>query len=449
MKKSLLTFAFAGMALCGAAESYNVYLPGRADADGNPLPEETLGSVYGVSHNGRWAAITDDENQHAYLWNVDTPWTMQCIDWTDEAGIPGKTEVHDVNDQGTAVGLMYVGDGMHVPAVYRDGAWERLPMSDNALNLNFAHRISNDGKYISGVQMIINQDVETGGGWRACRWTLGEDGEYTLESFDNFPEMYNHNQGFYITDMSEDGRVITGQILCGATTCMIPALCVDGEYIAWNNIEVKMEEFIYKGQVLDVYEEYYIDGYHDTDSSLSLTGGFLSYDDATGIAYGHRTRVENPDEEGNATLLRGACAYDTNTGEWTDDMGNSFYNVALGERIFTKGNTVLVNGQRNTLEDLYGIELDVEPAGIQDVAVAGHVLGGMHQVLNPATMEYNYFPMMIVSGSAGVQAPEGIIEGEAETEYYTLQGIRVAAPAEGIYIVRRGSKVSKELVRNR
>lgn len=36
---------------------------------------------------------------------------------------------------------------------------------------------------------------------------------------------------------------------------------------------------------------------------------------------------------------------------------------------------------------------------------------------------------------------------EAAPEYYTLQGVRVENPSAGIYICRRGSKVSKVIFR--
>ena len=40
------------------------------------------------------------------------------------------------------------------------------------------------------------------------------------------------------------------------------------------------------------------------------------------------------------------------------------------------------------------------------------------------------------------------VEGNAAAEYYNLQGVRVAQPEAGrIYIVRRGSKVTKELLK--
>lgn len=42
---------------------------------------------------------------------------------------------------------------------------------------------------------------------------------------------------------------------------------------------------------------------------------------------------------------------------------------------------------------------------------------------------------------------EGIAEDEGEAEYFTLQGVRVDEPEEGIYIVRKGGKSSKELIR--
>lgn len=40
-----------------------------------------------------------------------------------------------------------------------------------------------------------------------------------------------------------------------------------------------------------------------------------------------------------------------------------------------------------------------------------------------------------------------VADDAAEAEYYNLQGVRVAAPESGLYIVRRGNKVTKELVK--
>lgn len=46
---------------------------------------------------------------------------------------------------------------------------------------------------------------------------------------------------------------------------------------------------------------------------------------------------------------------------------------------------------------------------------------------------------------SGIDSVEAEMDGK--TEYFNLQGIRVAEPAAGIYIVRRGNKVTKEVVR--
>lgn len=52
------------------------------------------------------------------------------------------------------------------------------------------------------------------------------------------------------------------------------------------------------------------------------------------------------------------------------------------------------------------------------------------------------------SSLAGVEGIEAnAFDADAPAEYYNLQGIRVAEPTTGLYIVRQGSKVSKQLIR--
>lgn len=47
----------------------------------------------------------------------------------------------------------------------------------------------------------------------------------------------------------------------------------------------------------------------------------------------------------------------------------------------------------------------------------------------------------------GDSAVEGIAAEQAAPVYYNLQGMRVAQPENGIYLVKRGNKVTKEVVR--
>lgn len=53
----------------------------------------------------------------------------------------------------------------------------------------------------------------------------------------------------------------------------------------------------------------------------------------------------------------------------------------------------------------------------------------------------------LASPGSGICRPVVSEESPAEPEFYTLQGIRVAEPAQGIYIVRRGTSVSKVLIK--
>lgn len=52
---------------------------------------------------------------------------------------------------------------------------------------------------------------------------------------------------------------------------------------------------------------------------------------------------------------------------------------------------------------------------------------------------------LTVSGTSGVGNIS--VETVGGTEYFNLQGVRVAEPVSGLYIVRRGTKVSKEYIR--
>lgn len=53
---------------------------------------------------------------------------------------------------------------------------------------------------------------------------------------------------------------------------------------------------------------------------------------------------------------------------------------------------------------------------------------------------------LAIRGTAGIDNVDVDVEN-APAEYFTLSGVRVAEPASGLYIVRRGSMVSKEYVR--
>ena len=63
---------------------------------------------------------------------------------------------------------------------------------------------------------------------------------------------------------------------------------------------------------------------------------------------------------------------------------------------------------------------------------------------------YNGYPMLEgfdLGTTAIFDATVGEVEAEGPAVYYNLQGVQVANPENGVYIVRRGNKVTKELIR--
>lgn len=52
-----------------------------------------------------------------------------------------------------------------------------------------------------------------------------------------------------------------------------------------------------------------------------------------------------------------------------------------------------------------------------------------------------------IEGLAGVEGVQIDENENAPVEYYNLQGVRVTEPANGLYIVRQGSKVSKQIIK--
>lgn len=68
------------------------------------------------------------------------------------------------------------------------------------------------------------------------------------------------------------------------------------------------------------------------------------------------------------------------------------------------------------------------------------------------TVNYNGYPMLLafedyVTGAGIFDTTVEEVEANGPAVYYNLQGVQVANPENGIYIVRRGNKVTKELVK--
>ena len=51
------------------------------------------------------------------------------------------------------------------------------------------------------------------------------------------------------------------------------------------------------------------------------------------------------------------------------------------------------------------------------------------------------------SGTSAIESIAADFDANAPVEYFNMQGVRVAEPTTGLYIVRQGNKVSKQLIR--
>lgn len=99
------------------------------------------------------------------------------------------------------------------------------------------------------------------------------------------------------------------------------------------------------------------------------------------------------------------------------------YNYGLGDTVFA------------------GSE-DEWKSGGGDTTMGEDFTGTVTMTLNPENL--SAITVKFTEGDSGV---DNIAAENAPAEYFNLQGVRVANPENGLYIVRQGSKVSKQLVK--
>lgn len=457
MVKRLLSFfvlGVIGMAITIEANADNrIYVP----ADG------LLGQMFGVSSNGKWAAGCDDlDATGGYVWNIDNPDEFVLL--------PDDGQGRDVTDDGMVVGNFDNGENgtYNVAGYYKDGVWNALPLSDQLIGTSTANRVSPDGKYIGGTQFCYDAGSEIGGRYYPCLWTRDDaTGEYLLDMYNDI-DLPDH-QGFLTNAMSDDGRIFAGRLYCGSSS-MVPALIVDGQPKFFNTFETRIEPFEYKGEIIGEFEEYYIDGNHDTGDGHNFNGEFCSMDQY-GNCYGYRTRVFDVDEStGYGTLVSGACIYNYNTDEWIDDTENTVYFSGInGDYLSGYMGDMLVGGEATTVKSAFGVTTGLQISGVVDASDDGRVLVGATIEFNEAIGDYMTAPFVIVlekplvetsgisvlrSEKVSIVVSEGRIDvvGAADVAVYTIGGTLVGNAAtsqlpSGIYVVKADEVVRKVTVR--
>lgn len=412
MKKYLLLMglALAGISLTGKAES-KVYI------------FDNLGIVGGVSDNGQYAAITDDEQYFAYIWRASNPEELYNI--TEEAplGLPASqspifTTAMDVSDDGIVVGSIGYADYHQYPAYYKDGEWNLLPIDPDALNTNEAICITPDGTVIAGYQHIklvgATGEGASRGQFFPCQWFLQEDGSYELKTYKDI-KLPDH-QGFYPMTQTPDGKVIGGQVYAGFGSTL-NALLVEGELVMFDEISTIKECLEYKGKYYtgvdengkqtwteDIndpnivwFEKELINGYYDgIRGETSMMSGFFTNCDGNGNFYGARTYVSGVTEDHDGVVTNAAIIYNYLTDTWHDEKGVNFFSAGIGdELVFTGNGSVIKGNEVNQVKEAYEINTNYTINGISKISSDAKTIAGVASDLNPAISEYQYYPFII------------------------------------------------------
>lgn len=385
MKKSLL-IAAAALLAAGTVQAETGFYPAST---------EIMGELTGVSANGQYATIADEEMGLSYLWDRNNPTEYKEI----VADGYSKIQVYGVSDDCTLVAAIYIGDGKWRPAFCKglDGEWTFLEVDPYTLNTAEAVAISSDAKYIAGYMMLQGgmEDGPVQGAYYPAQWTLNENGEYEAKYFYNF-DTYGQ-QGFLINSQSNDGRILAGYLHAGCSDGFLPALIVDGEFKMFDDVVIRMEPWYYKGEIMGEDEVSYIDGFKDTDPNNTFMGGFNSID-KFGNVYGRRTLAYDVDEEGNGTLVTRAAVYNVDSNEWFyDDIAGAFSCGYDRQVMFCAGASMIMDGQLIGIKEGLNIGKDFNRTmtAITHMSDDTTVLGGMYQILHPATGEYQYYPFMV------------------------------------------------------
>jgi hypothetical protein len=422
--------------------------------------EEVFGSAYGVSGNGKYAVGGDDDDNVGFIWDSEDPENIVTVE---------SCVMHDVDNNGFIVGSYYLtGSYKAIAGYYSDDEWHGLPLSDDLIGESFAMCVSDDGQFIGGYQFTKDANSETGGRYYPCLWTRDEYGDYTLSMYNNI--VIPDHQGFAISSMSEDGRVLAGQVFCGLGS-LVPALLVDGQPVYFNEFTAQMEPWYYKGELYGYATEYYIDGFHDYSSTDNFYGSFLSMD-KFGYVYGGRTQATNLQDDGTGTLVYSGCEFNMNDGSWTDEKatrGYFHFTGYNGNYISTSNGGLIVDGEKKDLLDYFGLTLGQSVSGLVGYSDDATVAAGTSLYLFAATGEYYGQPFFLkldadqVNGVESVESNVSnakvsvignqiVVTGAENVAVYSTTGQlisrnSVTAPAAGIYVVKADNRTVKVAVK--
>lgn len=421
-------------------------------------PESVYALLNGISDNGQYAVASDEEDNYSFMWNIDNP--------SEFSVISDNSRLNDVADNGLAVGATYAG-GQYRAAIYFNGEWTQLPSHPDVMNEQYAVCVTPDAKVISGYEFDFAADAEQGGRYYPVVWTLNEaTGEYEITTFNDL-QLPAH-QGFITECMSVDGAYIGGRLYCGFNS-EIPALIsvANHKIIYWNNVEVRLEPWMYKGKYegrdengkqiwledkndprVTLYEEQYIDGLHNNSDETAFSGEFIGVD-AYGNFYGYRTILLELSEDGESgSLQTGACVYSLDKDSFTDFQGITTFSIGYDNatKLFAsdaKMVTIDDNGTATSqpIQEGLGFKTNDDISAITKGSADGKVLGGIYGIFNPAKQAPDYHPFMIVLDNPMSEISEIAIDNGSNIMILVAKGQIEVANADKVAIYDLGGKL--------
>lgn len=472
MKKQLLIAGACLAALATQAEN-KIYFFSYEDPQYGT--QYTMGEVYGISDNGRYAAIYDVESDFSYLWDREKPTELQRINREIDGQVIAFT-AYSVTNDGMVVGSERPrGNNQWQPVTWENGEIRRLPIPDEALNSNYPIAVTGDGKIIGGHIVTKDEAVETGKRSFPCIWELGSDGEYIMHLYNDL-ELPNM-QGFFPTAMYSDGTVkgtYLGGTLNAGNGSFVAALYHNHELKVWHELKTVNEPWYYKGEIMGYTDIGYIDGVHDGATGDWAMGSFYGAD-AHGYFYGTRDYVTLKDPETKeGTYKHVGAAYNVLTDTWEESENfTTFSNGFEGKILFTRGAQVLTNGANSPeaqyFQGYYEVEGGRSLNSMDKASKDGSVMGGTFAETNPASGEPQYFPYIVVLDSPqtsiqsiiadaetniGIIVADGRIDvsGAKNVAIYDMDGRLVSNSSSanveaGIYVVKADTLTRKVLVK--
>lgn len=467
MKRILLIAGLAAMAASASAET-KVYF--FKDRNGE---FDQMGQVYGVSRNGEYAVIQDDENNEAFLWRLSDPEKLELLNNTRSDGKLIGTEVRDVNNNGTIVGSVLSGNQWQPFIKKLDGDKIPLPLTEKALNLNFPCAI-NDEETVIGGQIGGSITVPTQGSWgqsKPCFWSKGDDGEFEI-FFDENLVLPEHD-GTHVTCMyTMDGTLrntfLGGNVGAGGGSYLPFLYRGTGELIMWNELTHKMIDFYFKGEVLRSHREELIDGLRDGFDGGNqwpfISAGFNTCDYA-GNFYGARPEVydvdptedvnsaEDQEKFGRAKVRYQRGWFNVYTNEWTAEEGGPDISVGIDGKVLFSGNNVYTDGLKGGSEAISTF-VDASLAapgtvrGVTRISGTGKVFGMMYTATDAMGATHAY-PFMVVLDHDIVGVDNVVADPANKVAILTYGGtIEVAGANEVTVYDMNGVQVSNKAVSN-